>query len=114
MWPNTWIEILAIVGGFLVRLGLPIALTILAACLLQKLDARWREESAREAAEFALRLTAVPCYEVNHCPAETRQACPAPAQPTLPCWEVLRIDGQLQDKCLHCQFRKQVLQPALA
>lgn len=48
---NTLIEIAAVLLGFLIRLGIPIGLTILLTLFLRWLDKRWQTEA--EAADMA-------------------------------------------------------------
>jgi acetyl esterase/lipase len=109
---GTWIEIAALVMGFLIRLGLPLLLTLLLAWLLRRLDARWQREAEAEAAETAsaaglptAQVAAAlrpPCWEIRQCPPEQRQTCPAYNRPDTPCWEVYRPNGRPSEKCLKC------------
>ena len=82
--------------GVFLRLGVPIALTILVAWWLKSLDTQWQHESeARPAAK--------PCWEVHGCTPEQRAACPAYLENQQPCWEVFRnADGELPPACLTC------------
>lgn len=102
-------ELLAVLFGFLLRLGIPIGMTALLAWLLRRLDARWqREAQARARAAPPLSIHPYldgrrPCWEVVGCPAERRQSCPAYLHPELPCWQIFRAPGgQLQETCLSC------------
>lgn len=106
-------ELIAVLIGFLLRLGIPIGATVLLAWLLRRLDARWQREAearAREAAPSRMAERGVaglngrrPCWEVRHCPPERQGACPAYLHPELPCWQIFRAPGgQLQDACLDC------------
>jgi hypothetical protein len=107
-------ELIAVLIGFLVRLGIPIGLTALLTWLLRRLDARWQREAQARAREAAPSRLAGPggvagldgrrpCWEVRHCPAERRVSCPAYLHPELPCWQIFRTPaGQLQETCLGC------------
>ena len=112
---NTLIEMAAVAFGFLLRLGIPIGLTILFAYLLRQLDKRWQAEAEAETAvkiRQAEDLIAYkrPCWEMHNCPPRLRNACRAYAEPNTPCWELFRTNGQLKPACHTCK----VMPPALA
>jgi len=112
---NTIIEIVAILFGFLIRLGIPIGLTFLFSLYLKWLDRRWEAEAKeRTAAETAqveeLFVYKNPCWEIRHCPPKIRNACQAYAKPQTPCWETFRVNGRLKPACTTCA----VLPPILA
>ena len=117
---TTFQEILTIAFGFLLRLGIPIGITILIGWFLRRLDARWQAEAEAELAQLKTRTTPVPCWEVFDCPPRLRDRCPAYLQPDLPCWECHRSNGQLQSACLTCKVRRQfekataVVQPQIS
>jgi hypothetical protein len=105
---NTIIEVIAILFGFLIRLGIPIGLTFLFSLYLKWLDRRWEAEAeARTAAEIAQAEESLaykkPCWEIQNCPSKTRDACPAYAQPQKPCWETFRVNGKFQPACYNCK-----------
>lgn len=123
-------EIAAIVVLFILRLGVPIAVTAAIVWGLRRLDARWQAEAEAERIERAvakglLPPTAVtsplaaehPCWEHNNCAPEVQQHCPACALTDIPCWMArLRTDGKLPARCYGCAlFRtRPALRPALA
>lgn len=91
-------EILAIIVGLLVRLGLPVLITLVVVVLLHKLDARWQAESR----QLAVYNQQSPCWEVKNCPPEKQAQCLA-AHGEEPCWQVFRTaDGTLKEECLSC------------
>jgi hypothetical protein len=105
------------VGLFLVRLALPLAVTLGLAWWLRRVDARWQAEArAAYIAEQWGRSDAPPlvaqaqaptahCWAVRGCSEEQRAACMAYGQPTLPCWLVrLRREGKLPRACLKCEL----------
>lgn len=107
-------DVLLVVLGFVLRLGVPLGLTVLLAWWLRRLDARWQAEGeatrARRARKPAL---ATPCWETRGCPPERRAACPAAARPETPCWQVFRDPGgELRPVCLECNVFRGA--PALA
>jgi hypothetical protein len=112
---NTLIEIAAVALGFLLRLGIPIGLTVLFSLLLRWLDKRWQTEAEAEAAAKISRAEELiaytrPCWEIHKCPPRLRNACRAYADPNTPCWEIFRSNGQLKPACHNCK----VLPPAMA
>ncbi len=96
--------VVPVVLGFLIRLGIPIAVTALVLGILYIFDKRWQNQ--------ALALPVVPsgkrCWEVKGCSEEARQNCLAASKPDMPCWYVFRTrDGVMKDACLECKvFRR--------
>lgn len=106
---------LAIIAGLVLRIGLPLVVTIGAVWGLRRLDARWE-------AEGELHPTALPgadathCWEINQCTPERRAECPSYQHPDVPCWELHRAtNGDLDTKCLDCAVFREApgLVPAL-
>jgi hypothetical protein len=104
--------------GFLIRIGIPISLTILLSWLLRKLDAQWRDEAigykseAISKAEQDIYFTIWsrnPCWEVKNCSPEDRARCKAYLQAEKPCWEVFRVNGSYSKSCAQCQYHKESL-----
>ncbi len=94
---NTWFPVFI---GLLLRIGIPLALTILMIVMLHRLDRRWQEE--------AISIPIIPpekaCWEIKGCPPERQKACAAASQPKIPCWQVFRSkDGTLKEACLACE-----------
>jgi len=106
---NTFLEVAAVLLGFVLRLGVPILLTVVVAIFLKKLDKRWQEQAEAERAEVqALTSNAgkrIPCWELHNCPPGMRKNCRAFAHPETPCWELFRTDGQLKPACKNCKVR---------
>ena len=110
----------------LLRVGLPLAITIGAGYLIQ----RWLyRDIMMEAAEtieegkiipFERRaigheqpmaqdkVPVAPCWEVKGCPSDVREGCPAyPAwlRAGRPCWMTFQLaDGKLHEECLNCEM----------
>jgi hypothetical protein len=101
------IEVAAILFGFLVRLGIPILLTLLAGLFLKWLDKRWQAEAEREKIEVQALATngqeRRPCWEIHNCPESLKKNCQAYANPAVPCWELFRADGRLKPACQNCK-----------
>jgi hypothetical protein len=108
---------LAITGMFIVRLGVPLAITLAVGYLLRRLDAKWQAEAwAQSAASPAQNKNTVlaqqppdnpgsPCWVLKACGASVRAQCAAPQQPQIPCWMArLRAEGRLPPQCYHCDL----------
>ncbi|MEZ4770980.1 MAG: hypothetical protein R2844_21500 [Caldilineales bacterium] len=115
---------------FVLRLGVPVLLTVGLGLLLKRLDARWQAEAreqrnAMEAATPAKpsdrpkpvgqRTTqplvalsgigAQPCWAVKGCTDSMRAACAASHQPNVPCWQARTIaEGRLPSECKACDL----------
>lgn len=88
-----------VVLGFVMRLAVPLALTIVLALWLRRMDTQWQQEGARRQPPAAV----APCWEQRGCPPEQRGECAAFAQPDTPCWQVFRAaGGELKPACLTC------------
>ncbi len=95
---------LSFILGVLIRLGIPVAVTVLALVLLHQLDRRWKNE--------ALALPVIPsgkrCWEIKGCSDEKKKNCPAFARQNEPCWQVFRSkNGLMKETCVGCEvFRR--------
>jgi hypothetical protein len=103
-------NVVIFVIGLMLRIGIPVAVTILVIALLRRLDKRWQKES--------LALPMVPvgehCWEVKGCSKEQMENCPAVAQPDVPCWQTFRSkDGALNEVCLDCEVFRQASVPRI-
>ena len=110
-----WWQAAIILGMFLVRLAVPLAVVMLVGYWLHRLDAKWQAEAMAEweasrtqpeplQSKFLERLNQ-PCWLVKGCDAATRSRCPAAQQPHLPCWLAWRnADGRLPESCYQCQI----------
>lgn len=88
------------------RFAVPLALTLLLAWGLKRLDARWKAEAEAKATQeevIAVAVSQVRCWEIRGCTPEQRKHCPAYAQPNAPCWQVVRENGHLREGCRDCK-----------
>lgn len=123
-------EILYIIGLFVLRLGIPIAVTLTIAYFLHRLDARWEKEArleqetgrVTEKAEkkkvvslpqpampapmpIALDSYGKPCWEIKDCDSIETADCPARQDPSVPCWQARRQqEGRIPVDCYHCEI----------
>lgn len=110
-----WWQTAIILGMFMLRLVVPLAIVMLVGYWLRRLDAKWQAEAQAlwdanrmqpepVQSKFLERLNQ-PCWLVKGCDAATRSRCPAAQQPHLPCWLVWRSpDGRLPEPCYQCQI----------
>jgi hypothetical protein len=112
------LEVTAVVGLFILRLGAPLAITLAVGYWLRRLDAKWEAESlARQAADSSVEEVATesvrelfekpeqPCWIVKNCPASARERCPVSHHPAIPCWMArLRVEGRLTTNCYGCEL----------
>ena len=103
-----------IVGMFLLRIGVPLTMTLAVAYFLRRLDARWQAEAWAEweanqpqdqaiAEAKLLETDDEPCWSLKGCDETARANCPACEQPKLPCWLTRRrSEGRLPAECYGC------------
>jgi hypothetical protein len=91
--------VLTFVLGLLLRIGIPVGVTVLVFSLLRRLDNHWQ----KEAQALPVITSLQPCWQVKGCSEEKRKNCPASIQPNIPCWQVFRTRNGLRDGCLECE-----------
>ena len=114
---DTVVDVLVIIGGFFLRIGVPILFTFGLAVFLRRLDQRWQAEAEREhildlltQAEADGLMPAPPaCWDIKGCTQEDKEKCPAFLSQETPCWDFQRIEGKYADDCLGCEVMRQVL-----
>ena len=106
-------EVTVLAALFLLRLGVPVALTLLVAFLLRRLDRKWEAEAKRLATDTTEPATlpaasaskSFPCWLIKGCGAEKSRDCPAHANQSLPCWLArLRAEGRIPQLCATCDL----------
>jgi hypothetical protein len=101
---------LALLAGLLLRLAIPIGLTVIFVYLLTRLDKRWQSEAAPMLEADQPRNAG--CWDVKHCSAEDRARCSAYAHPETPCWQYYRQEsGLLPERCIGCDVFKKAPVP---
>jgi hypothetical protein len=112
-----WLTQAAVITGFfLVRLGVPLAITLTVAYWLRSVDAKWQAEAqarwetaqpenepAAERETKGGEVAGNPCWDLKGCPQSARTRCPAYRRPEVPCWLArCRAEGRLPASCAHC------------
>lgn len=93
----------AMILGVLLRIAVPILVTLLFITLLKWLDERWKRE-ADPGAKFLVKVERPCCWEFNNCPEEKLAKCKAYQNADIPCWQVFREEnGRLQERCIGCE-----------
>ena len=100
-------ETAVIVGMFVLRLGVPLAITLSAGYFLRRLDAKWEaSQSQEQVIAEAKRLQAdmeQPCWSLKGCDETARAQFAAPQQLDIPCWLARRrSEGRLPAECYNC------------
>lgn len=96
---ETMTAFLVLCTGLLVRLALPIAITLVLVYFLRKLDERWLAEAHDE----PVSIQKPECWKIRDCSPEQLKNCIAFSSP-LPCWQVFRLPpGYLREECLSCK-----------
>ncbi len=105
-----------ILGMFILRLGVPLAITLAVGYWLRRLDAKWQTEAQVrweasqaqdkvEAEPEMIKVIEQPCWVLKECPEPVRFQCPAYQHPDIPCWLARRqAEGRLPVECSHCEL----------
>ncbi len=110
-------SVLAVLLLFILRLGIPLALSLLLAWGLHRLDKYWQSKPGRpqaipgqpsgateaRATDVPPGLVDRPCWAYRGCPESKRKSCPAGCGTDVLCWLArLRHDGRLPAACRTC------------
>jgi len=101
-------ETIALFAVLLLRLAIPLIVTLVLIIFLRHLDQRWQQESLREtigASGSPVTLEKARCWEIFGCTPEKKARCRAYKNPDKPCWEAITRDGSLMECCRNCPFR---------
>ncbi len=117
--------VLAVIGLFVLRLGVPLALMVLLSWVVSRYvqrqeaqeelaEGEWIsvDESRAEPVAFVIPAKDVPsaCWDIKGCSAEERADCPATLRPGLPCWLAKQlVAGSLSPSCEQCSVYQQTL-----
>lgn len=106
---DTIVSIFAFLAGLLIRLAIPLMVTVAVIFFLRKLDARWQAEAQLQTVKAAK----PECWKIKNCPPERIKSCEASTS-SLPCWQVYRQpNGYLLEDCLSCEVFIDAPIPAL-
>ena len=74
------ITVFTMIMGLLLRVIIPIAVTIFVVVILKWLDERWKKEADLDESAV-VKVGNVGCWDINNCPAEKREQCLAYTNP---------------------------------
>ena len=98
--------------GLILRIGVPVGLTLLLGWFVHRLDARWQAE-AKETKKTLIELKRLepvpPCWEYMNCPPSIRDNCPVYGQTEISCWEYFNSNGAIRSSCQECTYRRTIL-----
>jgi hypothetical protein len=102
-WPGSWVTIVWLT---ILRLVLPLALTIAAVYVLRKLDEHWQADAQRNARRVsALAAATTPCWQARNCSPAQRANCRAyQLREQMRCWQAFRqVEGRMPERCFNCE-----------
>ncbi len=114
MLPDILIDSVAVIFMFALRIGVPIALTLLIGRWLErKLSPREEEQPeakprvTRRVTRAGGKIIQMRCWDIKRCALGKAGKCAASRRPDLPCWLALQASGQkLREECFSCAFYK--------
>lgn len=105
-----WNYFSSIVLGLLIRIGIPLIITLILIWVVRSLDQRWRDDGAG----VVVRAKNTGCWNIKGCAEKDRAKCSAHANQDIPCWQHFRRDdGTLRSGCIGCDVFRQAPVPAL-
>lgn len=114
MFPEIVGETIGLMIMFIIRIGIPIAITYAIGRWLEKRLAppeasEEKQAPAQQAPQYTRRgkIIRIHCWDVKHCEPAQRAQCAALKHPDLPCWLALQAEGgTIREQCFTCAFYK--------
>ncbi len=108
------LDFFMVIVMFVLRIGIPIAVTIAAGKWLEKrLQHPMAETQTTEQTDAASRfgqdgkIIYLHCWDFKRCDPTERAHCPAFQQTDLPCWLAIQVRaGHIRQECLSCALYK--------
>lgn len=98
---DTFFQAMVVLLGFVLRLGIPLAVMMLLGHALRKLDQRWQAEATR-IVERETALQKNHCWRVKNCDTSMIKKCPRFNDLSVPCWSFFQSNGTAARKCQDC------------
>jgi hypothetical protein len=106
---DTLNTILVVLTGTVLRLAVPLVLTLLVVLVLRRLDARWQAEAEQE--RHLLVKEEMPCWKDAGISMDEIKARLAVGE-ECPCWQSRRLsNGHLRERCLSCEVFRETPAP---
>lgn len=108
---NNYLVTLMLIGGIIIRFGIPIVITFVLSAGLQKLDQKWRKEAKiaskkkQVTALMVVDIEVIPCWIFNQCPETKFKNCVISNNPRQICWESKYSKGKINAECIVCEYR---------
>ena len=119
MIPQDLIDGVVIIFMFVLRIGVPIALTLAFGYWLEKkLSLPAEEHKPEQIAQPRVtrsdgKIIQLRCWDVKRCDATRRAQCAALKHPELPCWLALQAEGnKVREDCFTCVMYKPMTKAA--
>ncbi len=94
--------------GLLIRIGIPLVITLVLIWVVRRLDQNWRNDGA----VVTVRAKNTGCWKNKSCSEEDRAKCTAYANQDIACWQHFRhADGTLRSDCIGCDVFRQAPVP---
>lgn len=113
MFLQDLIDGLTIIFMFVLRIGVPLAVTLAFGYWLEKKLAPREEIQAPKEEQNEPRwsrsgkIIQMHCWDLKRCEPATRAHCAAFKHPDLPCWLALQVEGdKVQEACFTCALYK--------
>ena len=114
MLPDSLTQTLDVIFMFVLRLGVPIVITLLIGYWLEKRLAAPQESkengtSIPKTARYTRtgNIIQIHCWDLKRCEQSQRAQCAAFQHPDLPCWLAIQADGgKLREECFTCSLYK--------
>lgn len=114
MFPEIVTQTIVVVFMFVLRIGVPIAITLLIGLWLEKRLASPQESQEREKSTEKMplytrtgKIIQIHCWDVKRCEQSKRAQCAAFQHPELPCWLAIQAEGgKLREECFTCPLYK--------
>ncbi len=119
MWFQDVIDAVVVILMFVLRIGLPIALTLAFGYWLEKKLAPTESKVVEENQPLERRWTRsgniiqIHCWDLKRCDSAQRAQCAAYKYPELPCWLALQAEGnKVREECFTCALYKPLTKAA--
>ncbi len=117
MLPQELLDTAIVLLGFLVRIAVPIAITLaLGYWLEKKLSPAEEKDEVAQVKRSTVKnpkIIQLHCWDLKRCPSTQRAACAACQHPDLPCWLALQVAGEeVREQCFTCALYKPQTQVA--